>query len=264
MHADDDDELADQHGRSIRDRLLLWDGSRWFAKRGAAWPELLAYRLGSLWLNVADTLLPEDVPQEVRNSIPWGTAEIGNGVLVRLGQDHNFGELPIQELNKAIAAELVFSLWIRRRDPSPWNRAYIDGVPVFFDFHVAFDCEPDNMTLDGFFRKGDDGGYPSNWRVRELESVNVPTTCEERLRCPKNSRVTIHHVRDLTAFEEAMDAAAELILRTHDADVLLQAMLAGVPHARQMADFLQTTKVELPAALQRLREVIYRPVNGSH
>jgi hypothetical protein len=87
-----------------------------------------------------------------------------------------------------IAGELVFSLWVRRRDAHPWNRAYVGGVPGFFDHHTAFGAEADNVSLDGFFREGDNAGFTSRWRARILPEGELPTTAGERALEPKGIR----------------------------------------------------------------------------
>ncbi len=45
---------------------------------------------------------------------------------------------------------------------------YVDGVPVFFDHHIPFGNEADHRSLAGFLTPGPDGGYASQWRLREL------------------------------------------------------------------------------------------------
>ena len=69
-------------------------------------------------INELDALLPE---LSVRQGDTW---------LIRLAQDCSIKDLPIKDLTRAIAGELVFSLWIRRRDAHFSNRALVDGFGV--------------------------------------------------------------------------------------------------------------------------------------
>src|SRR5438067_1264101 len=137
----DTSDLRQFSGKSIVDALVEWDERVWYAKEchGAPWREVFAWRLGQRWLNVAEVMYPDNVRDAIwRDGRPF--EEHGNSglVFVRLGQDYKSEELPIQDLDSAIAGELVFSTWIRRRDAHAWNRTYVSGVPIFFDHHIAF------------------------------------------------------------------------------------------------------------------------------
>jgi hypothetical protein len=173
--------------------------------------------------------------------------------LVRLGQTYSLDELPIRHNDNAVAAELVFCLWVRRRDPHAWNRVYVQGVPMFFDQHVSFDQRP----LDEFFVMGPDGSHPPRWRVRTFEtSEGAPFTQGERDAArPLAHEIGLHRVRSVTAFNEAFDATADHIEKL-DADwISHQVQIAGAPAG--LPTFLERTRAELPAAIARLRGTLY-------
>ncbi len=168
-------ELRNIHDEPMIGFLVVWDGRLWLRKPNGTWPEVLGCRLGQSWLNVAETVAGSEASGATDlNGAPIETA--GGPPLVRVGQTSAVDGLPIRDLDEAIASELAFSLWTRRRDAGAWNRVYLEGVPVFFDHHIAFGTEDDHRSLDGFFKRGSNGGYARQWRLKRLENGEVPTT----------------------------------------------------------------------------------------
>jgi hypothetical protein len=252
-----DVDLVNHDGRSIASQLVCWRERWWRQKPGEGWREILAYRLGGSWLNVAEAI----GPSEVDGGIRWGGGPFNPGLdptssLIRLIQDCRVEEFPEQDPDRATAAELVFSLWVRRRDAHAWNRAYVDGVPAFFDHHIAFGAEEANDSLDGFFRDGGDVGYVSRWRVRALpEGERLATAGERRLGL---GALAVHRVHDLEAFDAHLDAAAGRIAGFREEDLCAHARDAGAPEPERVGRFLLRSQDELPEALRRLRGYLYR------
>jgi hypothetical protein len=155
--------------------------------------------------------------------------------------------------DEAIAGELIFCLWVRRRDPHAWNRAYIDGVPMFFDHHVAFD----GRALVDFFELGDDGSHPPRWRVRTFDNPDeVPTTRGERdVARPIALEVGLHRVKSLSTFDAGLDTAAEHIEEMDGAWIAEQVEFSGAPRA--VYDLLERSRAELPTAMKRLRATLF-------
>jgi hypothetical protein len=159
----------------------------------------------------------------------------------------------VHDLDDALARELVFSLWIRRRDAHAWNRVYVAGVPVFFDSHIAFGVEPNHVPLDGFFEMGCDDGYAGRWRTRVLGQDETPTTNGERA-LPQGEAA--HRVRDLVAFDRYLGHAAQRIGEFSDSELRAEAWASGVPNAREVASLLGRTRDELNEGVERLRIVL--------
>ena len=91
-----------------------------------------------------------------------------NTFLRRLAQSYTKEELVCKTIEEAIARELVFSTWIRRRDAHVDNKAYTDGIPVFYDFHVAFLGGPELADTTTFFSQTSDWGRAGRWRLKHL------------------------------------------------------------------------------------------------
>jgi hypothetical protein len=92
--------------------------------------------------------------------------ETDRTIIVRPIQEYGLDELTLKDLDEAVASELVLSLCIRRRDTHAGNKGYVDGVPVFFDHHIAFDEYGDVVqTAEQFFAENGDGGYASKWAL---------------------------------------------------------------------------------------------------
>lgn len=242
-------ELVNYNGRSVVPDLVAWRGVLWFTDPRVTWQELLVPRLGKKWLNVAESVPGPDVKDAI--TIDGVARGPFSRPLVRIVQTYASEELPAQDNDAAIARELAFCLWVRRRDPSPWNRAYVGGLPAFFDQHVAFEFCP----LDSFFAQGPDGGYPSQWRVRTLPSGDVPTTMSERGAIDIASGITLHRVADVSAFDRELDAAVQLIQTFDEGWLAEQVAVTGAP--AEAGERLVETQHELPEAARRIRAFLY-------
>lgn len=120
--------------------------------------ELLVYSLTKGLVNAAEvkTLSFENCNELMNLDLLPKNASPYNTILIRLAQDYSLDELPQKDLDSAMAGEFVFSLWVRRRDPDHYNRAYTkEGIPVFFDLNACLnthlDFEKDLTDIDHFF-----------------------------------------------------------------------------------------------------------------
>jgi hypothetical protein len=257
-HIESAAELANYNGASIVPRLVNWDDKCWYQKPGSSWQELLAHRLGDSWLNVADAVRPTVAAGAIySNGTPFDAVGDAASCLVRVIQDYKLDELAERDLDKAVASELIFSLWVRRRDTHAWNRAYVDGIPGFFDHHVAFGEDATSRSLEGFFRDGGDAGYAGRWRTWELGEGEVPTTVSERGLAPV-SGLAIHRVRSLECFDKHLDVVAQHIASFDEKELKTLATDAGAPEPQSVAQLLVQTRDELPKALTRLRQIVYQ------
>lgn len=244
------DELVNQNGQSMVRFLVRWDRRLWLRKPHASWPEMLGYRLAGSWLNIPETIPGSEAPGAM--SLSGAVATDAQGPLIRVGQTLTLNELPIRDLDEAIASELAYSVWVRRRDPSYWNRVYVDGVPVFFDHHIAFGTEHDHRSLDGFLSPGPDGGYAGQWRLRTLGQSGVPTTMGERA-LPRH--IAVHRVRKPEDFWRHLDRTVRRIQTISDADLQTAVWQAAAP--RIVASWLAEWRDELPEAVRRLK---FKPI----
>lgn len=171
-------ELKNHNNQSRKERVVVYEGKLYIVKCGDKKRALLAYLLGEDLVNIAEAkLIREEDLDEIRKlNIPLEDhACVENTFLVRLVQGYSVEELPIKELDAAVAGELVFSIWIRRRDAHAYNRAYIQGVPIFFDHHAAFLFEEALRDIDKFFSTVGPG-HAGSWRVKEIvagEKINT-------------------------------------------------------------------------------------------
>jgi hypothetical protein len=255
----DASDLRHFGGRSIADALVEWNHHIWYAKpcHGEPWREVFAWRLGQPWLNIAEVVYPDNVQgANWRGGRPF--EEHGNAslVLVRIGQDYKSEELPIQDLDTAIATELVFSTWIRRRDAHPWNRTYISGLPIFFDHHIGFGAEAANLPIATFLRVGDDGGYAGRWRVRTLPASETPTTSGERE--ASGGRMAIHRIRDVARFPSLLHDAVSRIRQFDRFELTSLAKSSRVTQPEILVEFLAQTQDRLDDELAKLQAVLWK------
>jgi len=246
------DDLIDQHGRSMRAYVVKWNGQVWLIKPNGRWPEILGYQLAGSWLNIPETISGWQATDaiDLTGIIVPTTQE----PLIRIGQALARDEFPVGDLDQAIAGELAYSVWIRRRDPSAWNRVYVDGVPIFFDHHIAFGNEADHRSLAGFLTPGSDGGYASQWRLRELRQEEVPTTTSERA-LPLH--IAVQRVRSRGAFDRHLHDAVRRILAVTDPELEKVVKASGAPTI--VALRLAQWRDELPQAIEQLRPILDQP-----
>jgi hypothetical protein len=262
------EELVDWWGRRLDCngmRVVHFDGKHWFVKFKHNIEEMkrdyLAYILGRNWTNIAEVRpLSEREFTDLHHigivTPKWAT--VANTFLVRLGQDYVFDQLPNTDIDSAVACELIFSLWTRRRDTHAANRAYINGIPVFFDHQTSFLGEAHLRNLDVFFSSGQDAGYAGRWRVEIAAPETTFTTLGIR-RIGKTKNMAIHYIRDYASFNKAIQDASEHILR-QSREEWFQAM-REVGYCKSKSDkiitFLEENCAELGAAIERMRSVIF-------
>jgi hypothetical protein len=255
MCPQDEADFVDYWGSSVIPQLVNWNGKCWRHKPGDGWREILAYELGSSWLNVAEAISPVGIVGATRcDGTAVDPSADPSSALVRLIQDQFVGGFVEPDHDRAMAAELAFSLWIRRRDAHSWNRAYVAGIPGFFDQHVAFGAEVANRSLDGFFRHGVDAGFASQWRVRSFPDGFQPTTRSER---GLHSReLAIHRVHNVSAFDGYLDLSVQKIRQFGRAEIEALVARSGAPEPDEVTGFLLRWADELPEAVRRLRSIV--------
>ncbi len=175
---------------------------------------------------------------------------------VRIAQQYTPGELPITDLDAAVAAELVFSLWIRRRDTHAFNSVFVAGIPVFFDHHIAFAIEePENRDLAGFFKDRGPGGSACRWRVVPVPA-SMPMVTRAMRRVNHETGYAIHGVRSPRSFREAVDEWVARIRSWDLSDVESVIHSAGYRGADidWIAALLRDSQSELHRAAKRLHE----------
>lgn len=186
LFAHPEQEFLDRTRTELRDywdhvdyssNIISLNKKTWFIKSRPEDPEsknreVLASLLGGSWLNIPEVrLLTSEEFQALRlekAEVLGEKASEQNTYLVRLAQDYKLNELPIPNFDDAIASEIAFSSWILRRDAHAANRVFVHGIPMFFDFHIAFGAE-----VEDFFRGGPDGGYVGNWHLWQIKSDNA-------------------------------------------------------------------------------------------
>lgn len=165
--------------------------------------DYLGYLLGNKFANIAEVklLTPEEHSQIKTLSGRGDDSTPANTYLVRLAGSYSLDELPCKTAEEAVAAELVYSTWIRRRDAHVDNRCYINGVPIFFDHHVAFGAEGVS-TAEAFFTAADSYGHATFWRVKEI--ADQMTTQKARA-VDRNLAGAHHYVNNLEEFKNQVD-----------------------------------------------------------
>lgn len=221
------------------------DGIFWYIKTGHNEDhkkrEKLAYILGRNWVNVAEVkdIDEEELNQLVSLGYPVQNHKFSDIYLTKLGQGYSFSELIQKDINEAVAGELIFSLWIRRRDAHVKNRIYLNGIPIFFDHHIAFLAEGEDLrSEDGFYAK-----EPQNWKVKV--SGNVPTTIIAREELKDNAQY-YHFINNLEKYKETIQKITE-ILKSDKRDYKSIAQEVGFnqEEAEKISVFLEESKNNL-------------------
>mgnify|MGYP001607242830 CR=1 FL=1 len=246
----------------IKDQDKFWfvkykPGTRDQEKR-----DLLAYLLGKDICNVSEIkLLSDSEHAEIKTKLNLDQGSNKNNTfLVRLAGSYSLSELPNQTLEAAVATELVYSIWIRRRDTHSLNRVYLDGIPIFFDHETAFLADPQWAHSTMFFRNNLDYGHPGYWRVKTISSSEKMETIQARNTHNINNRAH-HYVYNLEDFKKEIVKAEESVKNLASSDLKQTIIQAGFnqAEAESIDNFLKNNLVTLSNDIAQMKEIIFLP-----
>lgn len=218
--------------------------------------DLLGYLLGKDFCNVTEVRLLSE--QELENIKQFANQDesfsINNTFLVRLAHSYLLDELPCKILEEAVATELVYSTWIRRRDAHVDNRVYLKGISLFYDYHVAFLGEPDLADINVFFTQTSDYGRAGCWRVRLLNDYLTQLTRG----VSKVEMGAYHYVNDLDSFYRSIEKS-KAVLKEKVADqvenLVRQAKFTDTTES-QIVDLLKRNLDTLDADISKMLEIV--------
>lgn len=247
-----------------RGHVLVTDGQKiWVVKHKAGTVDeekrdMLGYLLGKEFANITEVkLLDQEEHQQICVlSFKGSDSTPANTFLVRLGGSYSISELPCKTVEKAVATELVYSTWIRRRDTHVDNRAYISGIPIFFDHQTAFLAESKYAHTTAFLKFNPDYGHPASWRVRQISEV---MTTEKARHVEKQEDKAHHYVNNLDLFREELDLAENTLRDVVPSD--LKPLIRGVGFndvsVEIINNFLVNNFHTLPNDLKQVKEIIF-------
>jgi hypothetical protein len=176
----------------------------------------------------------------------------------------------MSDWDSAMAIELVYSMWIRRRDAHSFNRSNVGGLPVFFDHGAAFHAERESRSIEGFFRSGDNPGCAGLWRMEQISADDCGTEIQrqnQRARFAKNSvdRHVYQPIRNPDQFHSALDRARDYIKTVSAADIKTALIKAGYhfPARLLLTRLLLTNQRRLDQELLKLKSILAPPTTGS-
>jgi len=220
--------------------------------------DLLGYLLGKGFVNVAEVKLlkPEEIIQ-IRSITNRGNeSDKKNTYLVRVAGSYTVNELTCNTLEKAVATELVYSTWTRRRDTHADNRVYVNGIPIFFDHHIAFLSEPKYAHITSFLQVAPDYGHPAFWRVKEVS--NEITTQFARNVVPQENKAW-HYVHNIKIFMDELEVAVKDL--TENKSVDLSKIIESVGFDSTMANiinnFLWNNLYSLSHDVGQLKNILF-------
>ncbi len=217
--------------------------------------DLLGFLLGKDFCNVTEIkLLNEQELEDIKQFANQESFNVNNTFLVRLAHSYSLEELPCQILEEAVATELVYSTWIRRRDAHVDNRVYVKGIPLFYDYHVAFLGESDLGDVNIFFSQTDDHGRAGRWRVKILNDFLTRLTRGVH----KSEMGAYHYVDDLTSFYQYVEKSkARLKEKVTDQleKLVRQAKFTNTTET-QIIDLLKKNLATLDSDVSKMLEVI--------
>lgn len=245
--------------------VIVFDGKKfWIVKHMPSMNrvggrELLGYLLGYKFANVAEVkLLSQLEHEEVRILAAKGDDSIlDNTCLVRLGGSYSIQELPCETLERAVARELVYSVWIRRRDTHVDNRVYVDGVPIFFDHHIAFLADPAFAHSTSFFKTAKDYGYPLHWRVKKI-SGKMDTIRARTV--PNEHEKAYHYVNDVAQFKDELQFAEEEMKKISSSNVRQAISDCGfnIGESSLIDNFLANNLSTLNSDVEMMKNIIFQ------
>ena len=256
-------ELRGYYGEDFSRFQIEYDNACWYVKcknEVEKRRDLLAYYLGKDWTNVAEVReLDSDIiscieeiemfPNPVDRKKTW---------IVKINQTNENDQICITNLDEAVAAELVFSLWIRRRDTHSYNRNYVDGIPFFFDHQTAFLGEEYLENINEFFNPSRNwAGYASVWRICSKNGLELTTNSVREYERKKKPPYSIHFVNDIAKTLKYIDAKAEYINK-NDFKISENISMAGFDENenRKISDFLFININRIKKEIVAMKEII--------
>jgi hypothetical protein len=222
--------------------------------------DLLAYSLGKSICNIAEVKLLSDADHgsiKSQLSMPQDSTK-ENTFLVRLANSYSLDELPNKNLEKAVATELVYSIWIRRRDTHSDNRSYINGIPIFYDHQTAFLSEAHYAHSTVFFMHPQDYGHAPFWRVKKIPDSEIMDTNKART-VSNNTEKAYHYVNDIDKFKQELRLAEEAVIKLATSDVkqlIADAGFAGI-EADMINNFLVRNVETLKDDVKHMEKIVY-------
>jgi len=216
--------------------------------------DFLGYLLGRNFTNVAEVrpLNLED-HQQIRTLTNKGENSLpSNTFLVRLGGSYSLEELPCKTLEQAVATELVYSTWIRRRDTHTRNKVYLNSIPIFFDHETAF-LGNQGLKNIGFFFSSTKEGHAGSWRLK-ISSGAITTQDARRV------NIDHHYVYNVEVFKKQLKIAKlslEQSLQEKWEGLISQAGFID-PKRKEIAIFLKSNLETIDNDLKIMEEVIFR------
>lgn len=241
--------------------ILVSDNAKfWIVKQSDGLKrELLGYLLGEKVANVAEVkkLSPEEHNEIKTITSKDESSTPENTFLVRVAGSYSKNELHHKTPEKATAAELIFSTWIRRRDTHVDNRVYVEGVPIFYDHGAGFLWEPQKSHATLFFNADSDYGHASFWRVKEAEGQMTTQQARSVNRFLQGAH---HFVNNLEEFKKELVIIESHIQEIFSVDFKNEVLQAGFDglEAHIIYSFLVHNLRTLSVDLILMKEVIFK------
>lgn len=247
-------------------KIIIKDNKYWYVKSdpnsvNRYKNDLLGWTLGKTICNIAEVkLLLEEELGEIKPLLNLQSeANTQNTYLVRLAGTYAVNELPCQTLEKSVATELVYSIWIRRRDTHADNREYVPegGIPVFYDFHIAFFNESRWAHTTPFFKDDPDYGHPAYWRIKEIGGKM--TTSQARSVTNPNHKAW-HYINNTEIFKTELKQAEVSIKNIPDLDIKNAICRAGFDdkNSDYIYDFLTKNLITLHSDIEEMMKIVFQ------
>lgn len=247
-------------GNTVFDGEKYWIVKNVGASTGEEKIELLAFNLGCKVANIAEVkLLSKKETKQIRGLLD---DDFSGKVtyLIRLASSYALSELPIKELDEAVALELVFSLWIMRRDAHARNRVYLEGkIPIFFDHGTSFLREPTLLDIEKFFQHSGEG-HAGSWRVVERKGRLVTTTQA------REKNIDFHYVNRLSKFGQALDYLKKEFRNKVPSNWQKIVLLSDMTHyspIKEIVDALESNLNTIDNRIERMKKVIFQNAGNS-
>lgn len=243
-----------------RFRILSDDKEVWVLKHNGNLDnekrDLLGFLLGKDFCNIAKVrLLNERELEGIKQFASTRESfNINNTFLVRLAHSYNPEEFPCKILEEAVASELVYSVWIRRRDAHIDNRVYSKGIPIFFDFHVAFLGESDLFDINIFLSQTQDYGRAGLWRVKIWSSF-----LEQFIgTIHPNTIGSFHFINNMDSFYQYIDKSKTKLKEkvTNQIESCVQSVKFDSTREIEIINFLKKNLLTLDNDIDKMIEII--------
>lgn len=246
-------QCVDCGNKFIRDE----DNNYWYVKnkpgsKNEEKRDYLAYLIGKDFANIPEVKLLDNCDiEKIKELKILENANNENTFLVKCCNTYSVSKLPCSDIDSSVARELLYSLWIGRRDADLKNRIYLNNVThMFFDFQTAFRGECTLLNMNNILSHK----QIKSWSIKILKNHKCLET--ERTKYDNKSEC-INFISSMDEFMNQVDIVKNILISKNNN---LESDICKAGFSKEDSDkikfFLNNNMKEIDNAVEFLKKII--------